>query len=50
MYLTKEELIILQGLKNNLTFAGINKNYLSQYELATQELIPFVKNTELLIG
>lgn len=25
MYLTKEELIILQGLKNNLTFAGINK-------------------------
>jgi len=26
MYLTKEELIILQGLKNNLTFAEINKN------------------------
>ena len=25
MYLTKEELIILQGLKNNQTFAGINK-------------------------
>ena len=25
MYLIKEELIILQGLKNNLTFAGINK-------------------------
>lgn len=26
MYLTKEELIILQGLKNNQTFAEINKN------------------------
>ena len=26
MYLTKEELSILQGLKNNLTFAEINKN------------------------
>ena len=26
MYLTKEELIILQGLKDNLTFAEINKN------------------------
>ena len=25
MYLTKEELIILQGLKDNLTFAEINK-------------------------
>ena len=25
MYLTKEELIILQGLKNNQTFARINK-------------------------
>lgn len=26
MYLTKEELIILQGLKDNLTFVEINKN------------------------
>lgn len=26
MYLTKEELIILQGLKDNLTFAEINKS------------------------
>lgn len=26
MYLTKEELIILQGLKDNLIFVEINKN------------------------
>lgn len=30
MYLTKEELIILQGLKDNLTFVEINKKLSKQ--------------------